>query len=160
MTVYFLTSPRSRKRSLASDPPRPFSEPFEFHATLTRLDDGLDTLHRSVELLRERAGKPADDHNLILFETALAEIGSNVLIYTGKHGTSAPPVEYELRLESNTATAFFTDRGPPIHNQLSRAMPAPTSEAGRGLAIARKALDELGYKRDGEVNTWRLVKRL
>ena len=100
------------------------------------------------------------DHNLILFETALAEIGSNVLIYTGKHGTGAPPVEFELRLESDTATAFFTDRGPPIHNQLSRAMPAPTSEAGRGLAIARKALDELGYKRDGEVNTWRLVKRL
>jgi serine/threonine-protein kinase RsbW len=39
-------------------------------------------------------------------------------------------------------------------------MPAPTSEDGRGLAIARKALDELAYKREGEVNTWRLVKRL
>ena len=120
----------------------------------------MDTLHRSVELLRERTGRGADDRNLILFETALAEIGSNVLIYTGKHGTTGPPVEYELRLESDVATAFFTDRGPPIHNQMSRAMPAPTSEAGRGLAIARKVLDELRYKRDGEVNTWRLVKRL
>jgi anti-sigma regulatory factor (Ser/Thr protein kinase) len=39
-------------------------------------------------------------------------------------------------------------------------MPAPTSETGRGLAIARKVLDELGYERDGEVNIWRLVKRL
>jgi hypothetical protein len=47
-----------------------------------------------VELLRERCGRPADDRNLILFETALAEIGSNVLIYTGKHGTTGPPVEY------------------------------------------------------------------
>jgi len=160
LTVFFPTSPRSRKRSLASDPAREAVQPFEFHATLTRLDDGLDTLHRSVELLRERTGRSADDRNLILFETALAEIGSNVLIYTGKHGTTGPPVEYALRLESDTATAFFTDHGPPIHNQEARAMPAPTSEAGRGLAIARKVLDELKYKRDGEVNTWRLVKRL
>jgi serine/threonine-protein kinase RsbW len=124
------------------------------------LDDGLDTLHHSVELLREWTGRGADDRNLILFETALAEIGSNILIYTGKHGTSGPPVEYELRLEAETATASFTDRGPPIHNQLTRAMPAAMSEAGRGIAIARKVLDELGYKRDGEVNYWRLVKRL
>jgi serine/threonine-protein kinase RsbW len=105
-------------------------------------------------------GRPADDRNLILLEIALAEIGSNVLIYTGRHGTSGHPVEYDLHLDADTATASFTDWGPPIHNQLSRAMPAPTSEAGRGLAIARKVLDELGYKRDGEVNTWRLVKRL
>jgi serine/threonine-protein kinase RsbW len=120
----------------------------------------LDTLHHSVDLLREQTGRGPGDRNLILFETALAEIGSNVLIYTGKHGTSGPPVEYELRLEAGTATASFADRGPPIHNQLSRAMPAPMSEAGRGIAIARKVLDELRYKRDGEVNYWRLVKRL
>jgi serine/threonine-protein kinase RsbW len=120
----------------------------------------LDTLHHSVDLLRQRTGRGADDRNLILFETALAEIGSNVLIYTGKHGSKGPPVEYELRLEAGTATASFTDWGPPLHNQKPRAMPAPTSEAGRGLAIARKVLDELGYKRDGEVNYWRLVKRL
>jgi len=113
-----------------------------------------------VELLRRQTGRPASDRNLILFETALAEIGSNVLMYTGKHGTSGPPVQYDLRLDADVATASFTDRGPPIHNQMTRAMPAPTSEAGRGLAIARKVLDELGYKRDGEVNTWRLVKRL
>jgi serine/threonine-protein kinase RsbW len=113
-----------------------------------------------VELLRERTGRGAEDRNLILFETALAEIGSNVLIYTGKHGAGGTPVEYDLRLEAGTATASFTDQGPPIHNQVPRAMPPPTSEAGRGLAIARKVLDELGYKRDGEVNHWRLVKRL
>ena len=110
--------------------------------------------------MRARAGRGTDDRNLILFETALAEIGSNVLIYTGKHGARGHPVEYELRLEGGTATASFTDQGPPLHNQLHRAMPAPTSEGGRGLAIARKVLDELGYKREGEVNYWRLVKRL
>jgi len=39
-------------------------------------------------------------------------------------------------------------------------MPAPESEDGRGLAMARSLLDDLGYERDGNVNRWRLVKRL
>jgi serine/threonine-protein kinase RsbW len=135
-------------------------QPFEFQATLSRLDDGLETLHASVQLLRERTGRPPDDRNLILFEIALAEIGANVLMYGRKPTSRDRSVEYKLRADAETATASFTDRGPPLHNQLKRAMPAPTSETGRGLAIARKALDELGYERDGEVNTWRLVKRL
>jgi serine/threonine-protein kinase RsbW len=39
-------------------------------------------------------------------------------------------------------------------------MPDATSETGRGLAMARSLLDELGYEREGEVNKWRLIKRL
>jgi serine/threonine-protein kinase RsbW len=160
--VYFLTTPRSRTRSLTSEASQSISEsePFEFQATLSRLDDGLDTLHSSVQLLREKTGRTADDRNLMLLEIALAEIGANVLMYGRKPGSSDRTVLYKLRADAGIATASFTDRGPPLHNQLKRAMPAPTSEAGRGLAIARKVLDELGYERDGEVNTWRLVKRL
>ena len=120
----------------------------------------MDTLHQSVKLLREKTGRSPDDHNLMLFEIALAEVGANVLMYGRKPMSKDRSVEYKLRADAETATASFTDRGPPLHNQLKRAMPAPTSETGRGLAIARKVLDELGYERDGEVNTWRLVKRL
>jgi anti-sigma regulatory factor (Ser/Thr protein kinase) len=43
---------------------------------------------------------------------------------------------------------------------LGREMPGHDSEQGRGLAMARQLLDELGYERDGGVNRWRLVKRL
>jgi serine/threonine-protein kinase RsbW len=39
-------------------------------------------------------------------------------------------------------------------------MPGHESEAGRGLAMARSLLDELGYERDGNLNRWRLVKKL
>jgi serine/threonine-protein kinase RsbW len=110
--------------------------------------------------MRNRVGAAVDETNLMLFESALAEIGANVLTHGRKEGPMDAPVEYRLRLEGHLATATFTDRGPPLHNHLTRAMPDPTSESGRGLAIARQVLDELGYEREGEVNKWRLVKRL
>ena len=95
----------------------------------------------------------------MLFESALAEIGANVMTH-GRLEAPDAPVEFFLRLEGHTALATFTDRGAPVHNHLTRAMPDPLSEAGRGLAIARQVLDELGYERAGETNKWRLVKRL
>ena len=153
-----LTTPRSRTRSLTSEAAG--ISLFEFHATLTHLDDGLETLHHSVQLLREKSGRGEDDINLMLFETALAEIGANAIMYGRPPGSVDPIVQYSLRLEGDTAIASLTHPGPPLHNQLKRTMPAAMSEAGRGLPIARKVLDELRYQRDGEVNTWRLVKRL
>jgi serine/threonine-protein kinase RsbW len=132
---------------------------FEFQATLDQLDAGLETLHQSMERLREAGGRRASETALMLFETALAEIGANVLTH-GRPEGAAHPVQYALWLDQNVAHATFTDRGPPVHNHLTRAMPEPSSEAGRGLAIARSLLDELGYERDGEMNRWRLVKRL
>ena len=137
----------------------PTQEPFEFRATLTNLDQGLDLLHHSVELLRRALGRASDDRPLILFETALGEIGANVLTHGRPHG-AAPPVEYHLHLESNRVLASFVDPGPPVHEHLARPMPGPSSEDGRGLVLARSLLDELGYQRDGAVNRWQLVKRL
>jgi len=132
---------------------------FEFRATLTRLDEGLDTLHESVERVRESAPNMLDGRNLMLFETALGEIGANVLTH-GRPGGTGVPVEYELSFDGETVRASFADPGPPVHNHLGRNMPEPESEDGRGLVLARTLLDELGYERDGEVNRWRLVKRL
>jgi serine/threonine-protein kinase RsbW len=110
--------------------------------------------------MRERVGNAVDETNLMLFESALAEIGANVLTHGRREGPADAPVDFGLRLEGHMAMATFTDRGPPLHNHLTRAMPEPSSESGRGLAIARQVLDELGYEREGDINTWRLVKRL
>jgi anti-sigma regulatory factor (Ser/Thr protein kinase) len=34
------------------------------------------------------------------------------------------------------------------------------AERGRGLILARRAVDEVGYRRDGTTNRWHLSKRL
>lgn len=135
------------------------TEPFEFHATFSQLDEGLETLHESVKLLREASGRSPDDTNLMHFEIALAEIGANVLTH-GRPNNVDAPVEYDLRLVQDIARASFVDRGPAVLDFATRAMPDTASESGRGLPMARWLLDELIYKRDGEVNKWRLVKRL
>lgn len=132
---------------------------FEFRASFSDLDEGLDILHRSVDRLRVALGRGPDDRALILFETALGEIGGNVLTHGRPSGTTVP-VEYALRAQGGEVVASFTDYGPPVHEHLGRDMPGHESEGGRGLAMARSLLDELGYERGGGLNRWRLVKRL
>ena len=132
---------------------------FEFQATFVGLDEGLDILHRSVDRLRTAIGHGSDDRKLILFETALGEIGSNVLTH-GRPAGSTVAVDYRLRFAHGVVEASLTDSGAPVHEHLAREMPGHESEEGRGLAMARSLLDELGYERDGELNRWRLVKVL
>ncbi|MDQ2923204.1 MAG: ATP-binding protein [Candidatus Dormibacteraeota bacterium] len=109
--------------------------------------------------MRDAAGRGQDDVNIMHFEIALAEIGANVLTH-GRPNHAGPPVEYDLRLEYATARATLVDRGPAVTDFLTREMPDPSSEAGRGLPLARWLLDELVYQRDGEANKWVLVKKL
>jgi len=119
----------------------------------------LETVHRSVERLRLAVGRTPGDRFIADFETALGEIGANVLTHGSPPG-SPSPVDYSLSWDGAVAVATFTDPGPAVHSLQARAMPAHSSEDGRGLVMARMLLDELGYERAGRVNRWRLVKRL
>jgi len=132
---------------------------FEFHATFAGLEEGLEILHASIDRLRAATGRDSGDMGLLLFETALGEIGSNVLTHGRPAGTNHR-VDYRLRFVRGVVEASLTDSGAPVHEHLGRQMPGHESEAGRGLAMARTLLDELGYERDGDLNRWRLVKKL
>ena len=132
---------------------------FEFRASFADLDEGLAVLHSSVDQLRAAIGRGPEDVPLLLFETALGEIGSNVLTHGRPDGTDRE-VDYSLRCHDGVVEASFVDFGAPVHDHLGRDMPAHESESGRGLAMARSLLDELGYEREGGLNRWRLVKRL
>ena len=132
---------------------------FEFRASFSDLDEGLGILHQSIARLRNAIGRTEDDRQLMLFETALGEIGGNVLTHGMPAGTERA-VEYALSFDGRTVIASLSDSGSAAHEHLARGMPALESERGRGLAIARSLLDELGYERDGNVNRWRLVKKL
>jgi len=127
---------------------------FEFQATFAELDQGLEILHRSLERLRAATGRKPNDRALVLFETALGEIGGNVLTHGRPPGTKVP-VQYRLRFDHGIVEATLSDSGAPVHEHLAREMPDLDSEAGRGLAMARSLLDELGYERDGELNRLR-----
>jgi len=132
---------------------------FEFHATFADLEEGLEILHQSIDRLRAATGRESGDLSLLRFETALGEIGSNVLTHGRPAGTKHP-VDYRLKLVGGVVEASLTDFGAPVHEHLARQMPGHESEAGRGLAMARSLLDELGYEREGDLNRWRLVKKL
>ena len=132
---------------------------FEFRASFSDLDEGLEIIHRSIARLRRKLGRDEDDPDLMQFETALGEIGSNALTH-GRPAGAVARVDYVLRLGDRAVVAQLADSGAPAHEHLTREMPEVTREEGRGLAMARSLLDELGYERRGDHNRWRLVKRL
>ncbi len=103
------------------------------------------------------------------FLTAVSEIGANVLSYAYEEGGPGE-VELTLWLFPDCVEADFHDWGMPFvespPNPLRESddpldLIASLDEGGRGLAIARLALDSMDYERHPDrTNTWRLVKRL
>ncbi|PDW02371.1 ATP-binding protein [Candidatus Viridilinea mediisalina] len=99
---------------------------------------------------------PVDCEQQLLFSTALCEVMTNILRYAVE--PSGGEIVLRLRLTSCLLEARIADWGrpwvdPPSHYRLPDAM----QEHGRGLAIAAKALDQLSYRRLGNlINCWRL----
>lgn len=87
------------------------------------------------------------------FETAVAEVAANI----AEHGAAAGArhVVLELRSSPDGLHAVFEDDGGPL--QLppeDTALPPDDAERGRGLVMARSAVDSLQHRRDGGTNRW------
>lgn len=93
------------------------------------------------------------------FETAVAEIAANII----EHANPAARGDFSMHLfySGESVSARFVDSGLPFTHTITAPPPAdPLAETGRGIAIARAALDRLHYQRQDNRNVWTLEKRL
>jgi serine/threonine-protein kinase RsbW len=125
--------------------------------------DGL-AVPETLNLLHDLLDRVREDHadigseDLSMIETAIIEIAANVV----EHGRPPGAVVYSFRLEvlPDRLEGLLRDSGAaPPDGLTGRPFPDDLAERGRGMALAEAALDELSYQRDGDANTWRLVRR-
>ncbi len=122
----------------------------------TTAKDHLDSVHQTLARFWLRLAEAPDEHWRLLFEVAAAEIAANIVEHA-----SPPIMTFRVRTSGGRVVAEFHDSGQgwsgrtaPEHSLYDLA------ERGRGLALARVAVDEVAYERLGSINRWRLVKRL
>ena len=112
-----------------------------------------------VHELLEQLWEDADDvvaEDRVRFETAVAEIAGNIVT----HAQEGRALELTVHVSASPdrIEARFEDEGQPVDVDLSAAeMPDDLAESGRGILLALAAADEVEYRRDGEVNCWRVM---
>ena len=104
-------------------------------------------------LARLWADEPGvDERDRIRFEIAVAEVAANI----AEHGAGAARVSLRLSSSPDRIQAVFEDDGAPVEARPEQP-PAGDAERGRGLLLARAAVDRFSYERDGTTNRWVLV---
>jgi len=116
----------------------------------------LDAIHELMGRLWQ-AETGVTDTDRMMFTTAVLEVANNIV--THNRARSDVSISLALTADPIALRAEFCDDGSPAAVDLdTAALPGDSAESGRGLAIARMALDELGYERGKEVNRWRLAR--
>lgn len=127
----------------------------EYRVDTLAVPETLNLLHDLLARVREDH-LDVDGTDLMLFETAVIEIANNVV----EHGRPPGTIRYSftLAVETDRLLGHLRDGGPPLE-EWERSMPDADSENGRGLALARVALDDLEYQRVEDHNEWTMVRR-
>ena len=125
---------------------------YELHACAG--PDFLEEVHCFLE--RVWATSPdVSGIDRMMFETAVIEIAANII----EHGSpgAGPQCELTIEVYPDRLDAHFSDDGIiALVNVDTAAMPDALAEGGRGLAIAKAALDGLTYERRNNTNFWTL----
>lgn len=130
----------------------------EYRITGLAVPESLHRLHELMDRVREEHDE-VDPTALMLFETAIVEIHGNVV----QHGRPEGRVVYtfDLEVREDALLGRLADDGEAVPDlSAEQGLVADDAEHGRGVALARAALDELEFIRAGDRNTWRMVKRL
>ena len=118
----------------------------------------LEQVHQLMQQLWDQEpGVPATDR--YLFATALVELLTNVIQHGAKEDGDIPDLVLRLSVDADRIRAVLLDDGLPAEVDVNAVLPGGTAESGRGLAVARTALDEMAYERDGTLNRWNLARR-
>jgi len=116
----------------------------------------LDAIHDLMDRLW-RAEETVADTDRMMFTTAVLEVANNIVTHNG--AGSEVSVSLALTADPAALRAVFCDDGSPSGVDLeTTALPGDFAESGRGLALARMALDEFSYERTKDLNRWRLTR--
>lgn len=105
-----------------------------------------------------------DDMLRVRFETAVIEVLGNIIEHAYRVDAELPAdvarsrrFQLVLGADERKVMAAFGDNGEPAALDLSDVhMPGEDAESGRGLPLAKAALDALHYERVDGRNLWRL----
>jgi anti-anti-sigma factor len=133
-------------------------QPEEVELNLSGADaaNQLGAVHGALKRFLDRLARPPSEEWRMLFELAVAEIAANII----EHARPLS-IRFEVTAQAGKVAAGFTDSG-----QGWSSPPGPAAvvddmvERGRGLGLARAAVDEVAYERRDDANHWRLTKRL
>jgi len=132
---------------------------------LTGSISSIDQVHDAVaELWRRHPGIGTVDR--MAFETALVELATNIVRYALPGGSAGP--ELRLTVGVTELSAEFVDDGPEFRGYLDHfALPGPSAESGRGMAVIDSLTDFFEYYRAPAQNSWtpaqnhwRIIRRL
>ncbi|MEV7133330.1 ATP-binding protein [Arthrobacter sp. NPDC093128] len=130
-----------------------------FSLRAAAVPDSLELVHDLLGELWE--GEPGIElMDRIRFETALIEVASNIIEHSRPAGDDSVRFVLTLECEPERLYAEFTDNARPAGIDLSRAeLPGDLSASGRGLALAKVALDQFSYAKEDDGNRWTLLCR-
>lgn len=134
---------------MAAEPERTLTAPAE-PASLDRVHALLESLWADHEEV-----SPADRMH---FAIGVAEVAGNIV----QHAGNGQPLEFSLKLgvDAEALSAEFEDPGRRVEVDLTAvSLPGPAATSGRGLALVLLCVDQLEYRREGQTNHWRLVRR-
>jgi serine/threonine-protein kinase RsbW len=85
----------------------------------------------------------------VVCELAVMEACANVVEHA--YGNRGGSLRVVLRLSPGSFSAAVCDEGTPFDGTLGTALPEPTADGGRGIALLHRCMDRLEWRRaDGE----------
>ncbi|OWK29942.1 ATP-binding protein [Sphingomonas mucosissima] len=115
----------------------------------------------AAHLRRCGAALHVDNVAMIDLELALVEAANNIVLH-GYAGRGDGTIGLTVDRLGDVLIMELRDGGVPIPSSVLSAHLPPSldAESGRGIAIIRSCIDEVGYSQEGGVNVLRLAKHL